>query len=212
MRPATTPCRSRSAHASRRRHRTRPSGQGCQRGVCQSGTACSIMATINCVGWALAMYFCAWEGGRLVTSTEYEYLSRWHHSTAPEGRTYVWGESAPDCARVHYGPCPGSDGLLTRPVGSLSAGAIDAIYDLAGNVADYVADDFAAYSLLGSSPCWTRSSLDPLCLPSLAANHFARGSSHMNSSDLILRTVFRPISATSDAAPSRGFRCAYPVR
>lgn len=167
---------------------------------------------LNCVGWSLAMYFCAWDGGHLLTATEYEFVARWHRSSAANGRTYAWGEEAPSCARVHYGPCAGQDGLLTRRVGSLATGAIDAIYDLAGNVAELIADDFAPYATLGASPCWTRSTIDPLCTPTFAGDHHARGSSHMNSSELILHTVFRTLPSTTDPSPSRGFRCAYTTR
>lgn len=163
---------------------------------------------INCVGWVLAMYFCAWEGGHLVTSTQYEYLARHNGATTTEGRAYPWGETAPDCALVHYGPCAGDDGLRTRRVGSL--GATGSVFDLAGNVADFVADDFASYPTLAASACWTRSTRDPLCQPTLAGSHYARGSSHANSTELILRTVFRPSTASGDASAVRGFRCAYP--
>jgi formylglycine-generating enzyme required for sulfatase activity len=162
---------------------------------------------INCVGWALAMYYCAWEGGHLLTSTQYEFLARWNGAASAAGRTYPWGEDAPDCARVHYGPCAGEDALRTRRVGSL--GSPQSVFDLAGNVADLVADDFTPYATLGVSSCWTRSARDPLCLPTLMGMHIARGSSYANGSELVSRTVFRPSGASSDASPVRGFRCAY---
>lgn len=164
---------------------------------------------INCVGWVLAMYFCAWEGGHLVTSTQFEYLARWHDSMSADGRTYAWGDSAPDCARTHYGRCTGDDGLGTRRVGSLAAGAVATVFDLSGNVADWVADDFATYATLVSNACWTRSSLDPMCAPTITGEHYARGSNYSNPTDSILRAVFRPGMSSSDAIPGRGFRCAY---
>ncbi len=164
---------------------------------------------INCVGWALAMYFCAWEGGHLLTSAQHEYLARWHGAASTDGRSYPWGEGAAGCSLVHYGPCAGEDGLLTRRVGSLPMGAVASVFDLAGNVADWVADDFATYDLLEASACWTSRRVDPLCAPTLVGAHYARGSSHMNPSELVLRTVFRPGGASGDASASRGFRCAY---
>jgi formylglycine-generating enzyme required for sulfatase activity len=162
---------------------------------------------MNCVGWALAMYYCAWEGGHLLTSTQYEFLARWNGATSAAGRTYPWGEDPPDCARAHYGPCAGEDALRTRRVGSL--GSPWSVFDLAGNVADLVADDFTPYATLAVSSCWTRSARDPLCLPSLMGTHIARGSSYANVSELVSRTVFRPSGGSSDASPVRGFRCAY---
>lgn len=164
---------------------------------------------INCVGWALAMYFCAWEGGHLLTSTQYEYLARWHADASGAGRSYAWGESAPDCTRTHFGRCMGDDALGTRRVGSLASGAVATVFDLSGNVADWVADDFALYPALEASSCWTRSRRDPLCLPTINGDHYARGSNYSNPTDNILRTVFRPGSSTSEAIPGRGFRCAY---
>jgi len=164
---------------------------------------------LNCVGWNLAMSFCASEGGHLLTSTQYEYLARWHLAQTAEGRAFPWGDDAPGCARAHYGPCPGDDGLETRRAGSLAA--VAGVFDLAGNVAELVADDFASYRTLAASPCWTRTRVDPLCLPTVIGDHYARGSSHQNDSEALLRSVFRPSMSVGDASPSRGFRCAYPL-
>lgn len=163
---------------------------------------------LNCVGWTLAMYFCAWEGGHLLTSTEYEYLARWHGAAAGEDRAFPWGAATPACERVHYGPCVGDDGLETRRAGSLAPTA-GGVFDLAGNVADLVADDFAPYATLAASPCWGHA--DPLCQPTLAGTHYARGGSHQNDSEALLRAVFRTTGGSGDASPARGFRCAYPL-
>lgn len=163
---------------------------------------------INCVGWSLAMYFCAWEGGHLLTSTQYEYLARWHRAADPSGRTFPWGEVAPSCEVAHHAPCVGDDGLATRRAGALTV-APQGVFDLAGNVADLVADDFAPYATLEASACWTSSRRDPLCLPSIAGAHFARGSNFMNASEPLLRSVFRASTAVDAASPVRGFRCAY---
>lgn len=163
---------------------------------------------INCVGWSLAMYFCAWEGGHLVTSTQYEYLARWHRADTPAGRGFPWGDLSPSCELAQYGGCPGDDGRVTRRVGAIST-APQGVFDLAGNVADFVADDFAAYTTLEGSACWTRALRDPLCLPSLGGTHYARGSNFMSTSEALLRSVFRPSTALGAASPVRGFRCAY---
>jgi formylglycine-generating enzyme required for sulfatase activity len=163
---------------------------------------------INCVGWSLAMYFCAWEGGHLITTTQYEYLARWHRADTPAGRTFPWGDVSPSCDVAQYGGCTGDDGRVTRRVGAISA-APQGVLDLAGNVADFVADDFASYTTLEISPCWTGSRRDPLCLPSIGGAHYARGSNYMSPSEALLRSVFRPSTALDAASPVRGFRCAY---
>lgn len=163
---------------------------------------------INCVGWSLAMYFCAWEGGHLVTSTQYEYLARWHRAETAAGRTFPWGDVSPSCDVAQYGGCTGDDGRLTRRVGAISA-APQGVLDLAGNVADFVSDDFASYATLEVSACWTSARRDPLCLPSIGGAHYARGSNYMSASEALLRTVFRASTALDVASPVRGFRCAY---
>lgn len=164
---------------------------------------------INCLSWATAMYFCAWEGGHLPTATQYEYLARWHGDTGGAGRTFPWGDARPTCQLAQYGSCEGDDGLRTRRVGSIAAGAVAGVFDLAGNVADMVADDYAPYPLLAASECWTRALRDPLCLPSYAGIHFARGSSWMNPAEVVMYSYFRPTGAMMDTSPARGFRCAY---
>jgi formylglycine-generating enzyme required for sulfatase activity len=163
---------------------------------------------INCVGWSLAMYFCAWEGGHLITTTQYEYLARWHRDSSTAGRSFPWGDISPSCDVAHYGGCMGDDGRVTRRVGAITM-APQGVLDLAGNVADFVADDFASYTTLEISTCWTRSRRDPLCLPSIGGAHYARGSNYMSPSEALLRSVFRPSTALDTASPVRGFRCAY---
>ncbi|MBX7191283.1 MAG: SUMF1/EgtB/PvdO family nonheme iron enzyme [Sandaracinaceae bacterium] len=163
---------------------------------------------INCVGWSLAMYFCAWEGGHLITSTQYEYLARWHRAGGPAGRAFPWGDTSPTCDVAHYAGCAGDDSRLTRRVGAIAL-APQGVFDLAGNVADFVADDFASYATLEASACWTSSRHDPGCLPSITGAHYARGSNYMSPSEALLRSVFRPSTALDAASPVRGFRCAY---
>ena len=84
---------------------------------------------LNCVGWTLAMYYCAWEGGHLVTAAQYEYLARWHGAASGEDRPFPWGAATPSCDHAHYGPCPGDDGLETRQAGALAATA-GGVFDL----------------------------------------------------------------------------------
>ena len=165
---------------------------------------------INCLSWSMAMYFCAWEGGHLLTATEYEYLARWHGDTSGSGRSYPWGEARPSCDLAQYAPCTGDDGLRTRRGGSLSLGSAAGVFDLAGNVAEMIADDFAPYPLLAASDCWSRTRRDPLCLPSYGGTRIARGSSWMNAAEVVLYNAFRPTGAILDTSPVRGFRCAYP--
>jgi len=115
---------------------------------------------INCVSWSQAQAFCAWRGARLPTEPEWERAAR-----GGDGRTLPWGDGAPSGARLNAcgseclawfrrskigldaGLFPASDGHVeTAPVGAYPEGrGKGGLEDLAGNVAEWSADDFAAY-------------------------------------------------------------------
>lgn len=183
-----------------------PDGPGCNY-VLASPPSVRSKHPINCVSRALAMYFCAWDGGRLPTMAEYEFTARWWNMSATaEGRLFPWGSAAAVCMRATLSGCSGSDGRLTTRVGSFPSGtARDLVFDLAGNVAEWVADDFATYDTLRTLPCWTASSNNPLCAPNFANPGQTRGGSYEGG-------VPPAFTVSRDSAPSlspaRGFRCA----
>jgi formylglycine-generating enzyme required for sulfatase activity len=102
---------------------------------------------INCVNWYQAAAFCIWDGARLPTEAEWNYAA----AGGAEQRLYPWGNTAPanDSALANY--CYQSDPLedcsgvnRIKPVGSILAGNGRWYQaDLAGNVAEWVADWYA---------------------------------------------------------------------
>ncbi|WP_394842907.1 bifunctional serine/threonine-protein kinase/formylglycine-generating enzyme family protein [Pendulispora brunnea] len=115
---------------------------------------------INCVTWPMAHAYCAARGKRLPTEAEWEYAAR-----GPDGRTFPWGDEAPTPLLVNacgsecsaWGDSKGveldmlystSDGYpTTSPVGKFPSGKSRyGLYDVAGNVWEWVADWYGDYS------------------------------------------------------------------
>lgn len=150
---------------------------------------------VTSITWDDAKIFCEWVGKRLPTEAEWEAAA---HGSTP--RLWPWGDiwdsSKANTAEAGIG--------RSTPIGSYPSGASPyGILDMAGNVAEWVADAYSTnYSGL-STP------VDPR-VPDLSPNQQARvvrGGSYSLLSDAArtsARSKWHPASGSRDI----GFRCA----
>ena len=95
------------------------------------------------VDWAMAATYCEWVGRRLPTEAEWEYAARGGLASA----IYPWGDEWPVCTLgaqngAQFWLCPPND---TLAVGSFAPNGYG-LFDMAGNVWEWVADWYAPYS------------------------------------------------------------------
>jgi formylglycine-generating enzyme len=159
---------------------------------------------ISCVSWYVAAAFCAWDGGRLPTETEWEYVA----TGGSEQRNWPWGETAPgpdaDLAAYmcYYGGGSGTCSSVTRiaNVGVIPAGnGRWGNSDMAGNMWEWGSD---YYGELKQELC------DNCMQFNTNANRVMRGGG-WSSEDWELQTWARSGLSPTFLSPGASMRCVY---
>jgi formylglycine-generating enzyme required for sulfatase activity len=146
---------------------------------------------VVCASWFEAKTYCQWRGARLPTEAEWEKAAR-----GTDRRIYPWGNESPGRSLLNYDRNVGA----TTPVGSYPEGASPyGLYDMAGNVWEWVADwydqDYYEHS--------------PTVNPTGPASgeYLVLRSGAFNDDWTHIRTTNRNRDKQTDTADSLGFRC-----
>ena len=154
---------------------------------------------MNCMTWYEAYAFCIWDGGRLPTEAEWNFVA----AHGPAQAMYPWGGSFITAERAVY-QCSGDgsapyectdrdiDAVGARPSGASFWGH----HDLAGNVWEWTLDLSATYK----NPCIDCVNLD------VGVDHIVRGGG-FSDSGADLRSYIRYAEITETRSFAIGARC-----
>jgi len=152
---------------------------------------------VSHVDWFQAMAYCKWRGATLPTEAQWEKAAR-----GTDSRTYPWGEGI-GCDKANYFDPTLSDSCLVAitKVGEYDDGVSPyGIYDMAGNIQEWVADWYSASYYQNSPPS------NPVG-PASGAFRVVRGGG-WNSIYSDLSSTTREFIAPASSFGKIGFRCA----
>jgi sulfatase modifying factor 1 len=144
------------------------------------------------VSWEDANAFCKYYGYRLPSEAEWEFAAR------SRGRKQVWSgtDSIHDLSNYAYWMLNGVG--YSMPVGLKAPNKLG-LYDMSGNVSEWVSTFYEKYPQPNKKPIYK-----DLSKPGL---RIARGGSHHHTDD-VLRTYWRAGTLNDISSFSIGFRCA----
>jgi formylglycine-generating enzyme len=152
------------------------------------------------VSWYAAVAYCQWLGKRLPTEAEWEYAAR----GGLMDKTFPWGDEPADKRRANY-----SDSGLgeTTAAGSYPANGYG-LFDMAGNVWEYMADEWGAYpSAPQVNPVAGGNLFSDDSFLAVTTRRVIRGGS-WGGAPLNLRVTYRDSHPPEGARDFVGFRCA----
>jgi formylglycine-generating enzyme required for sulfatase activity len=144
------------------------------------------------VSWYGARAYCAWAGRSLPTEAQWEYAAK-----GTDGFRFPWGDNGPDCDHSQYLGCGNQPVQVENlPLGVSPFG----IYNMAGNVAEWVNDRYQA-------DYYQESPLENPAGPANGYYRVFRGGS-WGSSYIGLQTAHRSWAGADTHVSDIGFRCA----
>jgi len=145
------------------------------------------------VSWYGANAYCEWAGRHLPTEAQWEYAAK-----GVDSRRFPWGADDLNCDHARFLGCGNTPiEVESLPLGSSPFG----VFDLAGNVAEWVNDRYAADYYQGS----------PRLNPTGPMNGYYRviRGGYWGSTYIALQTAHRDWAGADERSEGIGFRCAF---
>ncbi|HDP33725.1 MAG TPA: hypothetical protein ENN29_01295 [Candidatus Hydrogenedentes bacterium] len=144
------------------------------------------------VSWAEAKAYAAWAGKTLPTEGQWEFAAR-----GRENRKYPWGNLPPDATLANFNDNLGMPSVVTMHE---DGGTPEGIYDLAGNVYEWMLDPFVSYTAKRQNPQFAAA----------APRRALRGGSYKSPPNELLCTARKGLFPEV-RENTIGFRCVIPA-